>query len=166
MSKKPIKMDRINRNILKELQGNARISNNELAERIGLSPSACLQRVKALEESAYILQYVMAVDINKLCINVKAYLHITLKNQGYQDFSVFEKGVKKYPEFCDCLRVNGEINYIAFVVCSTIADFNELCDNLLQSPLGIGKITSYFVLDEPMWFSGYPLDGLEWRNPE
>ena len=166
MPKRPIKMDRINRKIMIELQGNARISNNELADRVGLSPSACLQRVKALEEAGYILQYVMAVDINKLCVNVKAYAHITLKNQTYQDFSIFEKGIKKYPELCDCLRVNGEVNYVAFVVCSTIEDFKKLCDDLLQSNLGIGKITSHFVLDEPMWFSGYPLDKLEWRNPE
>ena len=166
MTKRTIKLDRINRRILTELQDNARISNNDLSERVGLSPSACLQRVKALEEAGYILQYVMVTDVNKLCVNVKAYAHITLKNHGYQDFSIFEKGIRNYPQAVDCLRVNGEIDYISLIMCSTIEEFNEFCDELLQSSLGVAKITSYFVLDEPKWFGGYPLDNLQWRDPD
>lgn len=166
MTKKVVKLDRLNRRILTELQSNARISNNDLSDRVGLSPSACLQRVKSLEEAGYILEYVMVTDVNKLCVNVKAYAMINLKNHTYQDFSIFEKGIKNYDQIVDCLRVNGEIDYIAFVMCSSIEDFNEFCDELLQSPLGIAKITSHFVLDEPKWFAGYPLDLLQWRQPE
>lgn len=164
MTKKNIKLDRINRRILIELQTDARMSNNELADKIGLSPSACLQRVKALEDAGYIQQYVMAVDLDKLCNNVKAYAMITLKNHTYQDFSIFEKGIRSCPQALDCLRVNGGLDYVVFMVCSSIEDFNSLCDELLQSPLGIAKITSHFVLDEPKWFAGYPLNELEWRE--
>lgn len=162
--KKNIKLDRINQRILVELQSNARISNNDLSEKIALSPSACLQRVKALEDAGYIQQYVMVADLDKLCDNVKAYALITLKNHGYQDFSVFEKGIKACPEALDCLRVNGGLDYIVFMVCSSIEDFNTLCDELLQSPLGIAKITSHFILDEPKWFGGYPFETLKWRE--
>ena len=164
MTKKNIKLDRINRRILIELQTDARMSNNELADKIGLSPSACLQRVKALEDAGYIQQYVMAVDLDKLCNNVKAYAMITLKNHTYQDFSIFEKGIRACPQALDCLRVNGGLDYVVFMVCSSIEDFNTLCDELLQSSLGIAKITSHFVLDEPKWFGGYPLNELEWRE--
>ncbi|MGB0898095.1 MAG: Lrp/AsnC family transcriptional regulator [Psychrobium sp.] len=164
MTKKQVKLDRINRRIIVELQNNARISNNELSDKIGLSPSACLQRVKALEDVGYIQQYVMVADLDKLCNNVKAYAMINLKNHTYQDFSIFEKGIRECPQALDCLRVNGGIDYIVFMVCSSIEDFNQLCDELLQSPLGIAKITSHFILDEPKWFGGYPFDALEWRE--
>ncbi|PHI35711.1 AsnC family transcriptional regulator [Pseudoalteromonas sp. GCY] len=164
MVKKQVKLDKINRNILIELQNNSRISNNELSERVGLSPSACLQRVKAMEEAGYILQYVMALDVNKLCINVKAYANIKLKSNTYQNCSVFEKAIKKYPQMVDCLRVNGGIDYIAFVICTSVEEFNEFCDELLQEELGIESITSHFVMDEPKWFGGYPLDKLQWKE--
>jgi Lrp/AsnC family leucine-responsive transcriptional regulator len=163
---KSIKLDRLNRRILSELQSNARISNNELSSRVGLSPSACLQRVKALEDAGYILGYVTVVDLNKLCINVKAYAMITLVNHDYQSFSIFEKGIQKYTEAVDCLRINGDVDYVAFVICSSIDDFNTFCDKLLQSDLGVAKVTGHFVLDEPKWFAGYPLDLLQWRQPE
>lgn len=162
--KKLVKLDRINRNILTELQNNSRLSNNELSERVGLSPSACLQRVKSMEDAGYILQYVMALDINKLCINVKAYANIKLKSNSYQHCSVFEKAIKKYPQIVDCLRVNGGIDYIAFIICTTVEEFNDLCDELQQEHLGIENITSHFVLDEPKWFGGYPLNNLQWKD--
>ncbi|MBB1362611.1 MULTISPECIES: Lrp/AsnC family transcriptional regulator [unclassified Shewanella] len=164
MIKKPVKLDKINRNILIELQNNSRISNNELSERVGLSPSACLQRVKAMEDCGYILQYVMALDINKLCVNVKAYINIKLKSNTYQNCSIFERSAKKYPQIVDCLRVNGGIDYIAFVICTSIEEFNDFCDELLQADLGIENITSHFVLDEPKWFGGYPLNNLQWKG--
>ena len=162
--KKTVKLDKINRNILITLQQNARISNIDLADKVGLSPSACLQRTKALEEAGYILQYVMAADLDKLCVNVMVYVEITLESHRMADFDRFEKTVRSIPEFVDCLRVSGRFDYIAFVVCSTIADFNALCDDLLTRKLSIARIASNVVLDKPKWFAGYPLDRLEWRD--
>jgi Lrp/AsnC family leucine-responsive transcriptional regulator len=63
-----------------------------------------------------------------------------------------------------CLRVSGRFDYIAFVVCSTIAAFNTLCDDLLTRNIGIDRISSNVVLDKPKWFGGYPLDHLDWKN--
>ena len=164
MAKKQVKLDKINKNILIELQNNSRISNNELSEKVGLSPSACLQRVKSMEEAGYILQYVMVLDLNKLCTNVKAYANIKLKSNTYENCGVFEKAIKKYSKVVDCLRVNGEVDYISFIICTSVEEFNALCDELLQAELGIEKITSHFVLDEPKWFGGYPLEQLEWKK--
>ena len=186
MAKKHIKLDRMNRRILTELQSNARISNNDLSEIIGLSPSACLQRVKSLEDAGFIISYAMVTDVDKLCVNVKAYAHFTLKSNTYQHCSVFEKGIKKYIEVVDCMKVNGGIDYIAFMMSSTIEDIdyaivswlkedlnlstktNEgyVCNDMMQDTLGIEKITSHFVLDTAKWFGGYPLDILEWKIPE
>jgi Lrp/AsnC family leucine-responsive transcriptional regulator len=166
MVKKHIKLDRMNRRILSELQSNARISNNDLSEVIGLSPSACLQRVKALEDSGFIIGYAMVTNVDKLCVNVKAYAHFTLKSNTYQHCSVFEKGIRKYAEVVDCLKVNGSIDYIAFMMCSTIEDFNRVCNDMMQDTLGIEKINSHFVLDTVKWFGGYPLETLEWKAQE
>lgn len=162
--KRLIKLDRINRKILTTLQSNARISNIELADKVGLSPSACLQRTKALEDAGYILQYVMAVDLDKICINVMVYVEFTLEKHRIQDLERFERTVCNIPEIVDCLRVSGRFDYISFVVCNSIADFNRLCDDLLARDLGISSIRSNVVLDKPKWFGGYPLDHLEWKE--
>lgn len=164
--KKVVKLDKINRNILTTLQLNARISNIDLADKVGLSPSACLQRTKALEDAGYILKYVMSVDLDRVSINVMVYVEITLENHRMTDFDRFEKTIRTIPEFVDCLRVSGRFDYIAFVVCSTIADFNALCDDLLTRNLSIARINSNVVLDKPKWFAGYPLDHLEWKNTD
>jgi Lrp/AsnC family leucine-responsive transcriptional regulator len=164
MVKKHIKLDRINRRILAELQRNARISNNDLSDLVGLSPSACLQRVKSLEDAGYIIEYTMVTDVDKICINVKAYAHFTLKSNDYQHCSVFEKGIKKYTAVVDCMKVNGEIDYIAFMMSSSIETFNQVCDDMMQDELGIARINSHFVLDVAKWFGGYPLESLEWRD--
>ncbi|MGK2232337.1 Lrp/AsnC family transcriptional regulator [Colwellia polaris] len=166
MVKKHIKLDRMNRRILTELQSNARISNNDLSEIIGLSPSACLQRVKSLEDAGFIIGYAMVTNVDKLCVNVKAYAHFTLKSNSYQHCSIFEKGIKKYTEVVDCMKVNGGIDYIAFMMSSSIEDFNSVCNDMMQDTLGIEKITSHFVIDTAKWFGGYPLDTLEWKVQE
>ncbi len=162
--KKPVKLDRINRKILTTLQENARISNLELADKVALSPSACLQRTKALEDAGFIARYIAAVDLDKVCINIMVYVEITLESHRMADFDRFEKTIRSIPEFVDCLRVSGRFDYVAFVVCSSISDFNELCDSLLLRDLGIARISSNVVLDKPKWFAGYPLDQLKWKD--
>jgi len=161
---KRLKMDRLNRRILIALQQNGRISNLELAQRVGLSPSACLQRTKALEEAGCIVQYMAAVDLDKLCNNVMVYVEFTLEKHRAPDLERFERTVREIPQIVDCLRVSGRFDYISFVVCSSIADFNRLCDDMLKMDLGIASIRSNVVLDKPKWFGGYPLERLEWKD--
>lgn len=162
--KKSIKLDQINRNILIQLQQNARISNLDLAEKVGLSPSACLQRTKALEEAGYILQYVGAVDLDRLCEYIMAYLEITLVSQEAKQVNRFERAIREIPEMVDCLRVSGRFDYISFVVCSSISAFNELCDALVSNEIGVATVRSSIVLDKPKWFAGYPLAMLRWKD--
>jgi Lrp/AsnC family leucine-responsive transcriptional regulator len=162
--KKSIKLDQINKNILIQLQQNARMSNLELADKVGLSPSACLQRTKALEEAGYILQYVGAVDLDRICEYVMAYLEITLMSQRLDQVDRFEQAITKIPEMVDCLRVSGRFDYISFVVCSSISAFNEMCDALLSSDIGVASVRSSIVLDKPKWFAGYPLSMLRWKE--
>lgn len=162
--RRSVKLDRINRNILTILQENARISNIELADRVALSPSACLQRVKALEDVGYILKYAMSVDLDKLFINVMVYVEFTLERHKKEDFDRFERAVQDIPEIVDCLRVSGRFDYISFMVCSSVSHFNDLCDDLLTRNLSIARINGNVVLDKPKWFGGYPLEHLEWKK--
>jgi Lrp/AsnC family leucine-responsive transcriptional regulator len=161
--KKARKLDAIDKKVLSILQHEARISNMELAERVSLSPSACLQRTKTLQDAGYILQYVMVVDLDRLCVNVKVFAEITLASHRPQELARFEEVMRKIPEIADCLRVNGRVDYIALVVCSTIADFNALSVDLLARDIGIMRIDSSTVLDTPKWFGGYPFNKLQWK---
>tara|TARA_R110001599_G_scaffold37421_3_gene116195 strand:+ start:13920 stop:14417 length:498 start_codon:yes stop_codon:yes gene_type:complete len=163
MTVKRIKLDRINQRIMIELQRNARISNIELAESVALSPSACLQRVKALEETGMIKGYLMNPDIEMICHSVKAYGLVTLKSNDYEHGSRFEKCVKGIPEVIDCLKTSGSIDYIALIMCSRIEDVNRLCDQILAQDLNIERLETCFVMSAPKWFGGYPLENLEWK---
>jgi Lrp/AsnC family transcriptional regulator, leucine-responsive regulatory protein len=161
--KKTRKLDSIDKKILCILQHEARISNMELAERVALSASACLQRTKALEDSGYIQQYVMVVDLDRLCINVKFFAEITLASHRPREVARFEEAMRGIPEIADCLRINGRADYVALVVCSTVADFNALTKDLLARDIGIVRIDSTTVLHGPKWFGGYPYNRLQWK---
>ncbi|MBB6520270.1 Lrp/AsnC family transcriptional regulator [Pseudoteredinibacter isoporae] len=162
--KRSIKLDRLNRRILTFLQNNARISNIDLANDVGLSPSACLQRTKALEEAGYIHSYLTVVNLNKICENVTAYLDITMNHHEQPTLRRFEKAVKAYGNIVDCMRMSGGSDYMAFCVCSSVAELNELCEELLGQDLGIQRIDTRIVMDTPKWMGGYPLDDLRWRD--
>ncbi|MGH8483817.1 MAG: Lrp/AsnC family transcriptional regulator [Pseudomonas sp.] len=161
---KKVKLDRANRAILENLQNNARVSNLELAEKISLSPSACLQRTKALEEAGYIRQYMASIDLDAITINVMAYVMFRLRDHATNLRTNFERYIRQRKEFVDCLKVDGEYDYIALATCSTVGDFNALCEQLIEEDSNIQKINSHFILDKTKWFAGYPLENLIWRE--
>jgi Lrp/AsnC family transcriptional regulator, leucine-responsive regulatory protein len=162
--RRPAKLDALDRRILLILQQQARITNIELAERVGLSPSACLQRTKALEDSGCILKYVGVVDLDRLFRHVKLYVLITLTSDRPDCRAMFEEAIAETPEFVDCLCVNGGVDYIGLVVCSTITDYNRLTEELLSRELGIRQLASYTVIDTAKWFGGYPFGRLAWKS--
>ena len=120
-----------------------------------------LQRVRALEEAGGITKYVTSLDIDRLCENVKIFASITLKSQRPRDLAAFESAVQRTPEFVDCLRVAGRVDYIALVVCATMKNFRLLCEELLERDLGVVRIDSYSLLKGTKGFSGYALGQLE-----
>ena len=161
---KKVKLDRINKAILKALQENAKVSNLELAEIVNLSTSACFQRTKLLEEAGYIRKYVATVDIDALCEHVMAYLYVTLRDQTPHRKAVFEQLVWDYDEIIDCLKVDGPHHYTVLLCCSTTSDLNELIDSLLERDENIRLLESSIVLSKTKWFSGYPLNKLKWKE--
>lgn len=164
--KRSIKLDRLNRRILTFLQNNARISNIDLANEVGLSPSACLQRTKALEEAGYIHSYLAVVQLNRICENVTAYLDFTMISHDQQKLRQFERVIKDNGNIIDCMRMSGGSDYMAFTVCSDVSGLNQLCEDLLGQDLGIQRIDTRIVVDTPKWMGGYPLDELRWKDNE
>ena len=161
---KKIKLDRINKAILTELQTNARISNIELAERVSLSPSACLQRTKALEDAGLIRDYIAITDLDSICYNVMAYLMIELNLHNPQERVALERSIDRTPELVDCMKVGGHLDYVSLAVCSSVEELNQLCDQLKEENPVIGKLNTYVIMNNTKWLKGYPLERLEWKE--
>lgn len=163
MQKKEFKFDRINKKIIEVLQDNARISNLELAEKVHLSPSACLKRTKKLEEQGYIRRYTTDLDLNRLCVHVRVLANIMLAdNRGPQSAGAFEMAIKSLPQAVECFKVGGEIDYMVQFICVDVAEYEEITETLLNQDIGIARIKSHVVLSTPKPFAAYPLDELLW----
>lgn len=158
---KPLqKLDRIYLNILNRLQAHARISNQQLSEAVGLSPSPCLERVKKLEQEGYINGYHARVNLDKLCDSVTIIATVTLGNHKQDDFNLFEKMVSEFPEIVDCAKVSGSFDYVLRLVCTNMSEYDRVSDQFLnQCPEGI-QLNSHVLLKEIKPFTGYPLEGL------
>ena len=117
-SKKNIKLDEINKKIIAITHTRADISNQELSERVGLSNSACFQRTKALKEAGYLITFHSDLDIDRIARNVLAYVEFTLESNSPSARKTFENAIEVIPEFMDCLRVTGDVEYICFTCCS------------------------------------------------
>ncbi len=162
-SKKPLKLDAINRKILATIHLHADITNAQLAEEVNLSPAACSQRTKALKDAGYYFNSHCEVDLDRICEHVIAYVEFTLSDNGLACRRRFEAAIEVIPEFMDCLRLSGDTDYISFTCCTNIAELNRLCDELsANESLGIKKIVTRIVLDRPKFYLGYPIAKLKW----
>lgn len=163
MSKKTtIKLDDINKKILAIMHLNADLSNQQLAERVGLSPSACFQRTKALKEAGYFFNFHTEMDLDRIVEHVLAYVEFTLENNAAKYRTAFEAAIEDIPEFMDCLRL-GDGDYISFTCCPTVQALNALCDQISgDAGLGVKNIKIRMVMERTKWYLGYPLEKLKW----
>ncbi len=142
-----IQIDRHDRRILEQLQKNGRISNQELADRIGLSPSPCLRRVKALEESGLILGYHANLDAAKLGLSLMALIHIAMDRHTPERFANFESKIAALPEVQECLLITGQdADYQLKVVVKDMDAFQELLLQKITRIEGVSGVHSSFVL--------------------
>jgi Lrp/AsnC family transcriptional regulator, leucine-responsive regulatory protein len=140
-------LDRIDRRILELLQQDGRLSNQELADRIGLSPSPCLRRVKALEERGFIAGYRAMVDAKKLGLSLMALVHISMDRHTPERFANFEAKVKTLPEVMECLLITGqEADYQLKAVVRDMEAYQELLLNRITRIEGVTGVHSSFVL--------------------
>lgn len=141
-----MKLDRIDIRILHELQRNGRLTNVELAERVHLSPSPCLMRVKKLQQAGYIIGYSAQIDIAKLGPTVTVFTEITLKNHRQADFSRFQLAIAKVEGVVECHLMSGGYDYLLKLIVGSITDYQETMETLLESEIGIDKYFSFIVM--------------------
>jgi Lrp/AsnC family leucine-responsive transcriptional regulator len=140
-------LDRYDRKILDLLQDNAQLSNQDLAERIGLSPSPCLRRVRALEEAGLITGYRALLDARKLGLTLLALVHIAMDRHTPDRFANFEKQVARLPEVLECLLITGqEADYQLKVIVQDMDAYQALLLNKITRIEGVSGVHSSFVL--------------------
>lgn len=142
-----MELDRYDRRILEVLQADGRLPNQELAERIGLSPSPCLRRVRALEEAGVITGYRALVDARKLGLSLMALLHISMDKHTPERFANFEKKIAARPEVLECLLITGqEADYQLKVIVRDMDAYQELLLNRITRIEGVTGVHTSFVL--------------------
>ncbi|MEN8174455.1 MAG: Lrp/AsnC family transcriptional regulator [Pseudomonadota bacterium] len=155
-----MELDRYDRRILDELQRDGRISNQELAERIGLSPSPCLRRVRALEESGIIAGYRAMLDARHLGLSLMALIHISMDRHTPERFANFDKSVADLPEVMECLLITGqEADYQLKVVVRDMDAFQALLLERITRIEGVSGVHSSFVLRRVVYKTALSLAG-------
>ncbi|MBO6836486.1 MAG: Lrp/AsnC family transcriptional regulator [Alphaproteobacteria bacterium] len=153
-------LDRIDRKIVMEIQRDGRISNQALADRIGLSPSPCLQRFRRLEKDGVIGPFYAQVDLDRLCPNVMVLTTVSLDTAGHEDYRAFETLVAGIPEIIQCFKVSGDFDYLLWFVCRSVADYHRISEKQIEDGPAKVRIASHVVLDRTKDFKGMPLESL------
>tara|TARA_R110002110_G_scaffold205066_7_gene417102 strand:- start:235222 stop:235710 length:489 start_codon:yes stop_codon:yes gene_type:complete len=154
-----IKLDRTDRRILDAMQGNARITNLELAERVGLSPTPCSRRVKRLEESGLITGHVTLLDQNMLGLKLTAFIGISMDRHTPDRFEAFEATVTTYPEVIACSVVTGQSSdYLLTAVVPDMSYYEKFLLGKLTRIPGVTGVHSSFELRRVVKKTQLPLD--------
>ncbi len=141
------RLDRISDKILSELESDGRISNLELASRVGLSPSACLRRVQELERTGIIKGYRAILDHGKLGIGCIAYIAVGLSDHTKKSQVAFEKAIVRSPEVRECHNVTGSYEYMLRVETADLAAYKTFHTDVLGTLPQVNSITTYVVMD-------------------
>jgi DNA-binding Lrp family transcriptional regulator len=147
------KLDPIDRRILAELQADGRMTNVELASRVGISAPPCLRRVRALEEAGYIRGYHADVDPRELGFEVAVFAMVRLKSQAEADLSAFEARCRAWPLVRECHMLNGEIDFILKCVAPDLSTFQTFLTEQLTAADNVASVKTSLVIrcakDEP-----------------
>lgn len=141
-----MELDRYDRTILRLLQQDARTTNTLLAARVNLSESACLRRVRALEESGLIEGYTALVDQQRAGFPVNVFVSITLDRQSQTGLEAFESAVRRVPEVMECYLMTGEHDYLLRLVVADLADFERIHNQHLTRLPSVARVQSSFAM--------------------
>ncbi|MEP5155231.1 Lrp/AsnC family transcriptional regulator [Planktotalea sp.] len=157
------RLDPIDRKILAELQADGRMTNVELAKRVGISAPPCLRRVRTLEESGFIKGYHAEVDSRELGFEVQVFAMVGLQSQAESDLSAFEDQCRSWPLVRECHMLNGEVDFILKCVAPDLSTFQQFLTSGLLTTDNVASVKTSLVIrgakDEP----GVPFDVLEDR---
>lgn len=157
------RLDPIDRKILAELQADGRMTNVELAKRVGISAPPCLRRVRTLEETGFIKGYHADVDSRELGFEVQVFAMVGLQCQAESDLSAFEAKCRTWPLVRECHMLNGEVDFILKCVAPDLSSFQQFLTSDLLTTDNVANVKTSLVIrgakDEP----GVPFDVLEDR---
>ncbi|MBT8104187.1 MAG: Lrp/AsnC family transcriptional regulator [Woeseiaceae bacterium] len=139
-------LDRYDRLILEALQQDGRISNVQLAQKVSLSESACLRRVRALEEAGMIDRYAALLNQKRAGLPGNVFVQVGLHREVESDLAAFEDAVRGIPEVMECYLMSGEFDYLVRVVVSDMADFERIHKESLTRLPGVARINSSFAI--------------------
>jgi Lrp/AsnC family leucine-responsive transcriptional regulator len=143
-----ITLDKIDRNILRELQQNGRISNVELSKRVGLSPTPCLERVKRLEKSGVIKSYTALLDPNQLNASLLVYIELTLNRSSPDVFERFNQAANQLDNILECHLVSGDFDYLLKTRVADMSAYREVLSQTLLKLPDIKDSRTYVVMEE------------------
>ncbi|QQN74928.1 Lrp/AsnC family transcriptional regulator [Croceicoccus sp. YJ47] len=155
-----LKLDRIDLKILARLQESGRITNVELSDAVGLSPSPCLTRVKRLEKAGYISGYGAQIDLKKFGEFLTVFTEVTLSEHRRGDFNRFENRIVKLDEIVECHLVSGGYDYLLKFVTRGVSHYHSIIEGMLENDYGIGKYFSYVVIKSPFIKHQFPIESL------
>ena len=138
-------MDSKDRQILKELQADGRLSNQDLSERVNLSPSPCLRRLRLLEEAGTITGYTALVDQKAWGLPVTVFIRIKLERHSDDAVQAFEKAIIAMPQVMDCWLMTGRSDYLLRVIAADLDDYEQFVRRELQRVPGIASIDTSFA---------------------
>ncbi|HEY9038821.1 MAG TPA: Lrp/AsnC family transcriptional regulator [Roseovarius sp.] len=157
------RLDPIDRKILAELQADGRMTNVELAKRVGISAPPCLRRVRTLEEAGFIRGYHADVDPRELGFEVQVFANVGLQSQAEADLSAFEARCREWPLVRECHMLNGEVDFILKCVAPDLSTFQRFLTEELTAAANVASVKTALVIrgakDEP----GVPFEVLEAR---
>jgi len=152
-------LDRIDRNILRALQVDGRLSNQDLAERVGLSPSPCLRRVRHLEEEGVIEKYVALVNGSKLGLKMLALIQVRMDRHTPDRFEQFEMALKAYPQVLELILITGQTaDYQVKVLVRDMEEYQDFLLNEITPLPGVSDVHSSFVLRQVISTTALPID--------
>ncbi|MFZ2996697.1 Lrp/AsnC family transcriptional regulator [Sphingobium sp.] len=150
-------LDDIDRSILSNLQSDGRMTNQHLSEQVGLSPSPCLRRVRALEDGGVISGYVALVNPAPLGLSVSAFVRIRLDQQDDSHLALFEAAVTGFPEVMECYLMTGEADYQLRVLVGSLGEFEDFLRYKLTKIKGVSQVTTSFALRPVVYRTALPV---------
>jgi len=151
-------LDTIDRMLLAELQDEGRVTNVDLAKRVGLTAPPCLRRVRALEEAGVIKGYHAELDASKLGFAITVFAMVSLKSQAEEDLRGFEQHIKGLPEVRECHMLNGEIDFILKIVSRDLQSFQEFLTSKLTPAPNVASVKTSLTIRTAKNEPGVPLE--------
>ena len=151
-------LDSTDLRIISVLQESAKITNSELAERVGLTPSPCLSRVRILETEDIINSYVALITPSAVGLPISVFIHVTLERQIFSSTEHFESEMKNHQEVMECYLMTGDSDYLIRVVVADIATLEAFIVDKLSKIAGVSNIRSSFALKQVKYKTALPIN--------